>query len=168
MLLVFWNQRASAQALTAGENRALLIASQRYPDLQRESTAHYAAYQNLLNQAIRTKSVVFRDPDWPLLLAEKSRASLTATQQGPRRIGRTAVERYEETIAKMLKSDNPTTRQYGELEQAAHQAELAGDAVRAADIRIRLAELRALGRIEALLNQVNSDIWRIKQELRIP
>ncbi len=167
-LLAFCPQITSAQPLTGAENRSLLIASQRYPDLQREGTAHYAAYQNLLNQAIKTKSVVFKDPNWPLVLAEKSRASLTATQQGPKRVGRTEVEKYEGTIARMLKSDNPTIRQYGELEQAAHQAELAGDAARAAEIRTRLAELRVLGRIEALLNQVNSDIWRIKQELGIP
>ena len=68
----------------------------------------------------------------------------------------------------MLKSDSPAFRQYGELEQAAHQAELAGDARRAAEIRARLAELRALGRSESLLQQVNDDIWRVKLELGMP
>jgi hypothetical protein len=102
------------------------------------------------------------------VLAERSRQSLTATQQGPRRVGRTDVEKYEDMITRMLKSDNPAVRQYGVLEQAAHQAELAGDTVRAAELRAQLAELRALGRIEALLNQVNNDIWRIKLELGIP
>jgi hypothetical protein len=167
-LLAICPQIACAQPLTAGENRSLLIASQRYPDLQRESTAHYTAYQNLLKRSIDAKSVVFKDPNWPLVLAEKSRASLTATQQGPRRVGRTDVEKYESVISKMLKSSDPVTRQYGSLEHSAHQAELAGDTARAAEIRASLAELQALGRIEALLNQVNSEIWRIKQELRIP
>lgn len=168
ILLAFCSQITCAQPLTAAENRSLLIASQRYSDLQREGTAHYAAYQKLLRLSIATKSVVFKNPDWPLLLAEKSRASLVATQQGPRRVGRTEVERYEGVIAKMLKSRDPVVRQYGEMEHSAHQAELAGDTARAAEIRARLAELRALGRIESLLNQVNSDIWRIKLELGIP
>jgi hypothetical protein len=168
LLLACSPQFTSAQPLSAGENRAMLIASQRYPDLQREESAHYKAYQTLLDQVVKAKSVVFKDPNWPLVLAERSRQSLTATQQGPRRIGRTEVEKYEDVIARMLKSDNPAMRQYGVLEQAAHQAELAGDAVRAAELRAQLAELRARGRIEALLNQVNSDIWRIKLELGIP
>ena len=168
LLLVFCIPTVTAKPLSAAENRALLIASQRYPDLQREGTAHYTAYQQLLNQSIKAKSVVFKDPNWPLLLAEKSRASLIATQQGPRKVGRTDVEKFEDAIAKMLASKNPVVRQYGELEQAAHQAELAGDAARAAEIRARLTELRALGRIEALLQQLNDDIWRIKLELGVP
>lgn len=96
------------------------------------------------------------------------RTSLTATQQGPRKIGRTEIEKYEDAIAKMLVSKNPVVRQYGQLEQAANQAELAGDPVRAAEIRTQLAQLRALGRIEALLQQMNDDIWRIKLELGVP
>jgi len=158
----------TAKPLSAAETRALIIASQRYPDLQRENTPHYVSYQKLLDQSIKAKSVVFKDPNWPLLLAERSRASLTATRQGPRRIGRTDVEKYEDAIAKMLTSKSPTVRMYGELEQSAHQAELAGDHGRAAEIRARLAELRALGRIEALLVQLSDDIWRIKLELGIP
>jgi hypothetical protein len=168
LLLAFCIPVVSAAPLSAAENRALLIASQRYPDLQREGTAHYTAYQQLLDQSIKTKSVVFKNPNWPLLLAEKSRASLTATQQGPRKVGRTEIEKYEDAIAKMLVSKNPVVRQYGQLEQAAHQAELAGDPVRAAEIRTQLAQLRALGRIEALLQQMNDDIWRIKLELGVP
>ena len=168
LLLLVLPQLATAKPLSAGENRALLIASQRYPDLQRENTAHSMAYQKLLEQSITAKSVVFKDSNWPLLLAEKSRQSLIATQQGPRRVGRTEIEKYEDAIAKMLKSDSPTVRQYGELEQAAHQAELAGDMARAAEIRARLAELQTLGRIERLLNQLNDDIWRIKRELGVP
>lgn len=168
LLLAFCIPAVSAEPLSAAENRALLIASQRYPDLQREGTAHYTAYQALLNQSIKGKSVVFKDPNWPLLLAEKSRASLPATKQGPRRIGRTDVEKYEDAIAKMLVSKNPVVRQYGELEQAAHQADLAGDTTRAAEIRIRLTELRALGRIESLLQQMSDDIWRLKLELGVP
>jgi hypothetical protein len=168
LVLLFCLQSASAEPLSSAENRSLLIASQRYPDLQREGTPHYKAYQNLLNESIKSKSVVFNDPNWPLILAEKSRASLTATQQGGRRIGRTDVEKYEKTIEKMLTSKDPTIRQYGELEQAAHKADLAGDAAGALEIRSRLAELRALGRIESLLWQMNDEIWRIKQELRRP
>jgi hypothetical protein len=165
--LLLWGFAFAAEnALSPAENRAMMMASQRYPDLQKEGTPHYKAYQQLLEQSIKTKSLVFNDPEWPLLLAEKSRAGLIATQQGPRRIGRTKVEKYEDVIAKMLKSKDPTTRQYGTLEQAAHQADLAGDVARAAEIRAQLAELQALGRIEALLNQVNDDIWRLKQELR--
>jgi hypothetical protein len=165
VLLTFCIPTGSAAPLSAAENRSLLIASQRYPDLQREDTAHYLAFQNLLRQSIRAKSVVFKNPDWPLLLAEKSRASLIATQQGPRKVGRTDVERFEDAIAKMLSSKNPVVRQYGEMEQSAHQAELAGDTARAAEIRARLIELRALGRIESLLEQMSDDIWRIKSEL---
>jgi len=158
----------TAKPLSAGETRALIIASQRYPDLQREGTPHYTAYQKLLDQSIKAKSVVFKDPNWPLLLAEKSRNSLVATQRGPRRVGRTEIEKYEDAIAKMLTSKSATVRMYGELEQSAHQAELAGDHARAAEIRTRLAELKALGRIEALLTQLSDDIWRIKLELGIP
>lgn len=167
-LFAFCILPASAAPLSAAENRALIIASQRYPDLQREDSAHYKAYQKLLGQAIKSKSVVFKNPNWPLLIAETSRNSLTATQQGPRRIGRTGIEKYEDAIAKMLKSNSPTVRQYGELEQSAHQAELAGDTARAAEIRAKLAELQALGRIESLLYQLNDDIWRLKLELGIP
>lgn len=168
LLLAFCMPPLSAEPLSAAENRALIIASQRYPDLQREGTAHYKAYQELLSQSIKTKSVVFKDPNWPLLLADKSRASLTATQQGPRRIGRTDIEKYEDAIDKMLASKNPTVRQYGQLEQAAHQAELAGDMARAIEIRNQLEQIRALGRIESLLQQMNDDIWRIKLELGVP
>jgi hypothetical protein len=168
LLLAFCMPAVSAKPLSAAENRALLIASQRYPDLQREGTAHFTAYQQLLDQSIKTKSVVFKNPNWPLILAEKSRASLTATQQGPRKVGRTEIEKYEDAIAKMLVSKNPVVRQYGQLEQSAHQAEMAGDPVRAAEIRAQLAQLRALGRIEALLQQMNDDIWRIKLELGVP
>jgi hypothetical protein len=157
-----------AQGLTALENRSLMIASQRYPDLQREDSAHYKAYQKLLDQSIKSKSVVFKDPNWPLVLAEKSRQSLPTLQQGGKRIGRTDIEKYEDAIAKMLDSKSPTVRMYGELEQSAHKAELAGDTAKAAEIRARLADLRALGRIEALLVQLNDDIWRIKLELGVP
>jgi len=168
LLLAFCITQASAKPLSAAENRSLLIASQRYPDLQREKTPHYTAYQQLLNQSIKTKSVVFKNPNWPLILAEKSRQSLAATRQGPRRIGRTDIEKYEDAIAKMLDSNNPSVRMYGELEQSAHQAELAGDTAKATEIRARLAEFRALGRIEALLVQLSDDIWRIKLELGLP
>lgn len=68
----------------------------------------------------------------------------------------------------MLKSKDPLERQYGALEQAAHQAELAGHNARAAELRGQLANLGALGRIESLLNQLSNDIWQIKQELGIP
>jgi len=146
----------------------LMIASQRYRDLKKENTPHYKAYQKLLTQSIQTKSVVFKDPNWPLILAEQSRKSLPTLQQGSMRVGRTDIEKYEDAIAKMLSSKDPQERQYGQLEQAAHQAELAGDTVKAAQLRAQLAELQALGRIEALLNQVNDDIWRIKTELGIP
>jgi hypothetical protein len=159
---------AIAQGLTAQENRSLMIASQRYADLQREGTPHYEAFHKLLDQAITSKSVVFKDPNWPLVIAEKSRASLSALQQGTRKVGRTGIEKYEDAIAKMLQSDNPKTRQYGQLEQAAHQAELAGDTEKAAQIRAQLAQLQALGRIESLLNSLSNDIWNIKRELRIP
>lgn len=158
----------SAKPLSAAETRAMIIASQRYPDLQREGTAHYKAYQELLRQSIQTRSVVFKDPNWPLLIAERARASLPATRQGPRRIGRTDIEKYEDAIARMLQSKSPEVRQYGQLEQAAHQAELAGDMERATEIRSQLAQLRALGRIESLLMQLSNDIWQIKLELGIP
>ena len=162
------SQLASGQGLSAAENRSMMIASQRYGDLQKEGTPHYKAFQNLLNQSIKAKSVVFKDPNWPLIIAEQSRKSLPALQQGSRKVGRTAVEKYEDAIAEMLKSKDPDERRYGELEQAAHQAELSGDTVRAAELRAQLANLRALGRIEALLNEMSHDIWQLKRELGMP
>jgi len=159
---------SQAEGLSAQENRSLMIASQRYADLQRQGTPHYEAFQKILNQAIKSKSVVFKDPNWPLLLAEKSRDNLPALQQGTRKVGRTQIEKYEDLIAKMSQSADPKIRQYGQLEQAAHQAELAGDTAKAAQIRAQLAQLHALGRIESLLNTLSTDIWRIKLELGVP
>ena len=161
-------QAAEAQPLTASETRAMIIASQRYPDLQRAGTPHFEAFQRLLAQSIRTESVVFKDPEWPLRIAEHARESLPALQQGARRVGRTPIERYEDAINSMIESGNPSLRQYGLLEREAHQAELAGDSAKAARIRAELAQLQALGRIEALLNQMSHDIWRVKNRLGIP
>jgi hypothetical protein len=156
------------QSLTAQERRALLIASQRYPDLQRDGTPHSVAYQKLLAQAIATRSVVFRNPEWPLAIAEKSRASLPALQQGAKRVGRTDVEKYEDVIARMAASSDPKVRQYGLLEQEAWKAELDGDSAKAALLRAQSAQLRALGRIESLLVSLDRDIGDIKRELGIP
>jgi hypothetical protein len=166
--LTAFTLHAHGESLSGQERRALLIASQRYPDLQREGTPLYEAYQKLLEQSVKAKSVVFKDPNWPLVIAEKARSSLSVFEQGGRKVGRTDVEKYEDTIAKMLASDSLQTRRYGQLEQAAYQAELAGDTAKAAQIRAELAQLRALGRIEMLLNQMSNDIWNIKRELGMP
>lgn len=157
-----------AQALTAQENRALLIASQRYVDLQHKGTPLYDAFYKLLDQSIKSKSVVFNDSNWPLIIAEKARNSLSALQRGNTKIGQTKIEKYEDAIANMLQSKSPQTRQYGQLELSAHEAELTGDAEKAAKIRAQLSQLDALGQIEILLNSLITDIWNIKRELRIP
>ena len=157
-----------AQSLTAQERRAIIIASQRYPDLQSPDTLHAKAFEKLLNQSIETKSVVFRDPTWPILIAEKAQQSLPTLQQGRKRIGRVPIEKYEDAIADMLKSKNPKMQQYAQLEQAAHQAELTGDTATAANLRAQQAQLKALGRIEQRLGQIERDIFRVKQELGIP
>lgn len=154
-----------AQSLTPQERRSIIIASQRYPDLQSPDTLHAKAFEKILNQAIETKSVVFRDSNWPIIIAEKAQKSLPTLQQGRRRIGRVPIEKYEDALADMLKSKNPKMQQYAQLEQAAHQAELAGDAATAANLRAQQAQLQALGRIEQKLEQIERDIFRVKQEI---
>jgi hypothetical protein len=157
-----------AQGLSAKERRSLIVASQRYPDLMAANTAHAKAFESLLAKSIATKSVVFRDSNWPLLIAQRAQQSLPALQQGRTTVGRVAIEKYEDAIADMLRSKNPRLQQYAQLEQAAHQAELAGDTATAANIRAQQAQLQALGRIEQALDRLEADIFRIKQELRIP
>ena len=44
LLLAFCVPTASAEPLSAAENRAVIIASQRYPDLQRADSPHYKAW----------------------------------------------------------------------------------------------------------------------------
>jgi hypothetical protein len=156
------------QGLSAQERRSIIVASQRYPDLQSPNTAHSQAFEKLLSQSMATKSVVFRDPNWPLLIAQKAQQSLPALQQGRTKVGRVPIEKYEDAIAQMLKSPNPKVQQYAQLEQAAHQAELSGDTATAAQLRAQQAQLQALGRIESKLQQIEGDIFRIKQELSIP
>jgi hypothetical protein len=157
-----------AQSLTASERRSLIIASQRYPDLQSADTLHAKAFEKLLNQAIETKSVVFRDSNWPIIIAEKAQQSLPTLQQGRRSIGRLPIEKYEDALADMLKSKNPKMQHYAQLERAAHQAELAGDTRTAANLRAQQAQLQALGRIEQKLEQIEMDIFRVKQQIGIP
>jgi hypothetical protein len=158
----------NAQGLSAQERRSIIVASQRYPDLMSANTPHAKAFEKLLSQSIAAKSVVFRDPNWPLLIAQKAQQSLPALQQGRTTVGRVAIEKYEDAISEMMKSKNPRLQQYAQLEQAAHQAELAGDAATAANIRAQQAQLQALGRIEQALHRIEGDIFRIKQELGIP
>ena len=157
-----------AQSLTIEERRSLIIASQRYPDLQTPGTRHAKAFEKILNESIETKSVIFRDPNWPILIAEMAQNSLPTLQKGRRRLGRAPIEKYEDAIADMQKSKNPKMQQYAKLELAAHQAELAGDKVTAANLRAQQAQLQALGRIEQQLGQIEMDISRVKHELGIP
>lgn len=158
----------AAQGLSAQERRSIIVASQRYPDLMSANTPHAKAFENLMAKSIAAKSIVFRDPNWPLLIAQKAQQSLPTLQQGRTTVGRVAIEKYEDAIADMLKSKNPRIQQYAQLEQAAHQAELSGDTATAANLRAQQAQLQALGRIEQALDRLEGDIFRIKQELRIP
>ena len=154
-----------AQNFSAQEVRSIIVASQKYPDLQDAGSAHYKAFQKLLGQSLKAESRVFQSSNWPMQIAEKSRERLPALQRGRRTVGRTKIEKYEDAIDDMLKSKNPRVREFAQLEQAAYEAELEGDDETAAKIREKQAELQALGRIEALLRQLENDIWRLQQQL---
>jgi hypothetical protein len=157
-----------AQGLSAQERRSIIVASQRYPDLMSANTPHARAFEDLLARSIAAKSVVFRDPNWPLLIAQRAQQGLPALQRGRTTVGRVPIEKYEDAIADMLQSRNPRLREYAQLEQLAHQAELSGDLASAAKIRGQQAQLQALGRIEQALRRIEEDLFRLKRELQIP
>jgi len=162
LVIAFLIEPTIAQDLTAQERRSMIIASQRFPDLMRANTPHAKAFEQLLSRSIAANSVVFRDPNWPLIIAQRAQDSLPALQQGRRTVGRVEIEKYEDAIANMLRSRNPRTQQYGRLEHAAHQAELAGDHATATNIRSQLANLQALGRIEHELGRLAAEIATLR------
>ncbi len=156
----------AAQGLTAQEHRAMIFATQRWPELTEPNSPHYKAFDELLTKSVKSKSVVFKDPEWPMRIAEKSRADLPALKRGREKFGRLPIEKYEDAIREMLNSKNEGTREMGQLEASAYQAELAGDHQRASQIRAQIAQKKLLGQIQARLDQLETAIWLIKRNLQ--
>ena len=70
LLIAFSLLQAFADdAFVGEESRSAIIAVQRYKDLSRPDTELHRAYQLLLGQAVKAKSIVFKDPKWPIIIA---------------------------------------------------------------------------------------------------
>jgi hypothetical protein len=160
-------QAFADDAFVGEESRSAIIAVQRYKDLSKPDTELYRAYQSLLGQAIKVKSQVFKDPKWPLLIAEKAHGSLGALQQGARAVGRVKIEKYEETIKEMIASGPPEDQAWARLELAAYEAELAGNTAEAKAIRQKQGELDCLLALKKSVALLSTELALLRVEVQL-
>lgn len=161
LILITFTQISSVfagEAFRADEMRSAIIAVQKYKDLTRPNTDLYRSFGSIFHRSVKAKSKVFKNPNWPLLMADKAYQSLPALKRGGRTVGRVKIVKYEDAVKDMMNSNNADDRAWAQLEFEAYRAELAGNQAKARELRSKQGDLECLialknlvSRLEALL-----------------
>lgn len=152
----------ASDVFNANEMRSAIIAVQKYKALTRPNTDLYRSFNSIFNRSIKSKSKVFKNQNWPLMMADMAYQSLPALKRGGRTVRRVKIVKYEDAVKEMMKSKNPDERAWAQLEFEAHRAELAGNHAEARSLRARQGELECL----IALNNLISRLEELLHELR--
>lgn len=153
----------ASQKINPITNRAYIIAFERYPNMADSSSDMHKRVASIYQRALAARSIVFSDPNWPLLIADKAYSSFGTINSEPI-VSPTPTEKYEKGIRKNQESPDPTIAAAGNYEWAAYQATLSGDTVKAAELMAQaqglLAQQIQADDMTRALNRINRTMQR--------